>query len=137
MKATIIFLLTALLGQTQTQMPKNNPNGVWESTSGTQYELRLNGTDLMVKLIPGSNPRYSVYEVELKNAKEDVNTYVGKGFFVAKVKEDKECKFDTEWQLTVVTLDRILGATSNIIPDPETCTVKEKNLIQLDLKKKK
>jgi hypothetical protein len=137
MKATIIFLLTALLGQTPAQMPKNNPNGIWESPSGTQYELRLKGTDLSVRLVPGSNPRFTAYEVELINNKDETNTYAGKGFFVAKVNQEKVCKFETEWQLTVVTVDRILGTTSNIIPDLETCTVKEKNLIQLDLKKKK
>lgn len=62
--------------------------------------------------------------------------YKGKGYFVAKLQNGKECKFDTEWEFVIVTPDRILGATTNIIPDPETCDAKEKGRAQLDLKKK-
>ena len=134
--------MTFWTGQTPFQMPKNNPDGLWQSTSGTTYELRLSGEDLTVRLVAGSNPRYVSYEVNLKNSKDEVNTYIGKGSFVAKVKEDKECKFETQWQLTVVSLDRILGATSQIVPDPETCAIKEQvnppdpKSAPLDLKKK-
>ena len=127
--------LTFLLTQAPAQMPKNNPNGVWESVSGTQYELRLNGSDLSVRLVPGSNPTYIKYEVELKNQPEDVNTYEGKGFFIAKVR-DKECRFDTDWRIVVVSPDRIIGAAPSIVPDPDTCAVKERNPVQMDLKKK-
>jgi len=134
---TVATLLISFLIQASSQIPKNNPNGVWESASGTQYELRLNGEDLSVRLVPGTNARFVSYDVDLKNSKDETNTYVGKGFLVAKVTDDKQCKFEMEWQLTVVTLDRILGATSNIVPDPETCTVKEKTQSQLDLKRKK
>ena len=132
---TAIALLTFLLAQAPGPMPKNNPNGIWESISGTQYEFKLNGSDLSVRLIPGSNPTYVKYEVELKNSTEDPNTYQGKGFFVAKVK-DKECRFDTEWKVVVVTPDRIIGAAPQIVPDPDTCGVKESNQVQMDLKKK-
>jgi hypothetical protein len=129
-----IALLALFLSQAPPQMPKNNPNGVWESVSGTQYEFKLNGSDLSVRMVAGSNPTYVKYEVELKQS-DEVNTYEGKGFFIAKVK-DKECRFETDWRIVVVTPDRIIGAAPQIIPDPDTCGVKERNQVQMDLKKK-
>ena len=117
------------------QIPKNNPNGIWESESGSRFNLSLNGMDLHVQIVEGSNPRYLKYEVDLKNQQE-VNTYVGNGYFVAKLQNGKECKFETEWQLVVVTNEQIVGVTTNIVPDPETCAAKEKSQAQLNLKKK-
>jgi hypothetical protein len=119
-----------------TQIPKYSPNGIWESGSGSQYELRLDGSDLHVRLVPGSNPRFLQYEVDAKN-QEEVNTYKGTGFFVAKMKSGKECKLTTEWQLVVVSPERILGITTSVTADPDTCEVIEKGQSQLDLKKKK
>jgi hypothetical protein len=87
-------------------------------------------------MVEGSNPRFLKYEVNLKNQQEDVNSYKGTGYFVAKMQNGKECKFETEWQLVVVAPNRILGATSNIIPDPNTCETKERTQVQLDLRKK-
>ena len=118
------------------QIPKYNPNGVWESESGSQYELLLNGSDLHVKLVPGSNPKFLQYEVDTKN-QEEVNTYKGTGFFVAKMDTGKECKLSTEWQFVVVSPERIIGITTSITADQNTCEVKEKSQTQLDLKKKK
>jgi hypothetical protein len=132
MKAALLLLFTFLASQ---QMPKNNPNGVWESQSGTQYELQLSGSDLKVRLVPGSNPKYVKYEVDLKN-QEEVNTYKGKGFFIAKVKDDKECRYETQWQLTIVSPTFIIGGTTNIVPDPDTCGIKEQSEVQTQLKKK-
>src|ERR1019366_10179776 len=109
MKTAILILLASLA----LQMPKNNPNGVWESLSGTQYQPTLQGPLLKVRLIPGSNPKYTQYEIDLQNDANETNTYAGKGFFVAKVKEDKECKFETEWQIVVVSSNQILGKTTN------------------------
>ncbi len=117
------------------QIPKNNPNGIWESESGSKFNLSLNGSNLHVQIVDGSNPRYLKYEVDLKN-QEEVNTYIGNGYFVAKLQSGKECKFETEWQLVVVTNEQILGVTTNIVPDPDTCAVKEKSQAQLNLKKK-
>lgn len=131
MKSALVLALALFT----TQMTKNDPNGIWESQSGTQYEFRLSGSDLKVRLVPGSNPRFVNYEVDLKNL-EEVNTYKGKGFFIAKVKENKECRFDTEWQIVVVSPSQIIGATTNIVPDPETCEVKERTDVQTTLKKK-
>ncbi len=125
-----------LLMQAPPPMPRNDPNGTWQSESGTQYTLKLAGKDLKVQLVEGSNPRYLKYEVDLKN-QEEINTYKGAGYFVTKFANGKECKFETEWQFIVVTSDRILGSTTNIVPDPATCAVKEKNQVTLDLKKKK
>jgi hypothetical protein len=118
------------------QVPKNNPTGIWESGSGSQYEMRLTGKDLHVKIVPGSNPKFIQYEVEMKN-EEEANTYSGNGFFVAKMEGGKECKFPTQWRFIVVSPERILGISSNVIAESKTCQVKEQNQIQLDLKKKK
>jgi hypothetical protein len=94
----------------------------------------LAGEDLHVRIVEGSNPRFLRYELTLKN--KELNTYEGSGFFVAKLQNGKECKFDTEWQVIVVAPNRILGVASIIIPDPTTCAVKERSEITLDLTKK-
>ena len=131
---TMSILLLSLLLQGIT-IPKNNPNGTWQSVSGTQFQLRLSGSQLTVRLVPGSNPRYVQYEVNLKNDEKEANTYAGKGFFVAK-QENKECRFETEWDFVVVSEDRILGRSTDITPDWNTCTVKQTGSAELDLKKK-
>jgi len=118
------------------QVPKNNPNGVWEAETGSQFQMRLNGKDLHVNIVPGSNPKFIQYEVDLKN-EDEINTYSGNGFFVAKMDGGKECKFPTEWRFIIVSPDRILGISSNIIADPKTCEIKERKQAQLDLKKSK
>ncbi len=118
------------------QIPKNNPNGVWEAETGSQFQMRLNGKDLHVNIVPGSNPKFIQYEVDLKN-EDEINTYSGNGFFVAKMDGGKECKFPTEWRFIIVSPDRILGISSNIIADSKTCEIKERKQAQLDLKKSK
>ena len=128
----IFFVLPLLLAQ----VPKNNPNGVWEAETGSQFQMRLNGKDLHVNIVPGSNPKFIQYEVDLKN-EDEINTYSGKGFFVAKMEGGKECKFPTEWRFVIVSPERILGVSSNIIADSKTCEIKEKAQAQLDLKKSK
>src|SRR3954452_6405500 len=90
------------------QVPKNNATGVWESLSGAKYEIRQNGDSLQVKLVPGSSPKYIQYEVTLKN-QDELNSYKGAGTFVAKMETGKECKFDTEWVMVIVSPDRIVG----------------------------
>jgi len=129
----MIFLLLPLL---VAQVPKNNPNGVWEAETGSQFQMRLNGKDLHVNIVPGSNPKFIQYEVDLKN-EDEINTYSGKGFFVAKMEGGKECKFPTEWRFIIVSPERILGISSNIVADSKTCEIKEKTQLQLDLKKSK
>ena len=135
MKSAIVLGILFLAAQGQTPMPKNDPNGTWQSESGTQYTLRSSGKDLRVQLVEGSNPRYLKYEVNLTN-QEEVNTYKGAGYFLTKFANGKECKYETEWQFIVVSPDRILGSTTNIVPDPDTCEVKEKGQVQLELTKK-
>ena len=117
------------------QIPKYDPNGVWIAETGSKFNLQLSGGDLKVNIVDGSNPRYLKYEVNLKNQGDEVNTYEGAGYFVAKLQSGKECRFDTNWKLVVVSPSRIIGITSSIVPDPDTCAVKEKSEIQLDLKK--
>jgi len=118
------------------QVPKNNPNGVWQAETGSQYEIRLNGKDLRVTIVPGSNPKFLQYEVDMKN-EDEINTYSGKGFFVAKMEGGKECKFPTQWRFIVVSPDRILGISSSVVADSKTCEIKEQTQAQLDLKKSK
>ena len=118
------------------QVPKNNPNGVWQAETGSQYEIRLNGKDLRVTIVPGSNPKFLQYEVDMKN-EDEINTYSGKGFFVAKMESGKECKFPTQWRFIVVSPDRIVGISSSVVADSKTCEIKEQTQAQLDLKKSK
>jgi hypothetical protein len=131
MKAAVLFSVFLIWAQ----MPKNDPNGVWEAQTGSRFTLRLTGSNLNVRIVEGSNPRYLQYELDLKNT-EEVNTYKGSGRFTAKLQNGKECQFDTDWQIVVVSPERILGVASSIVPDPETCAAKEKGQIQLDMKKK-
>ena len=131
MMKILLFLLLM-----QQQAPKNDPNGVWVADTGSQFELRGTGKDLHVKIVPGTNSKFVQYEVDLKN-EEEVNTYSGTGFFVAKMNGGKECKFPTEWRFIVVATDHILGIASNVNADSKTCSVKEQNQVRLELKKKK
>ena len=133
MAMTTLFLVLPLVF---VQIPKNNPNGIWEAETGSQYEMRLTGKDLHVRIVPGSNPKFVQYEVEMKN-EEEANTYNGTGFFVAKMEGGKECKFPTQWRFIIVSPDRIVGISSNVNADSKTCQVKEQSQIQLNLKKKK
>jgi len=130
---SLALVLTLLFIQ---QIPKNNPNGIWEATGRSQYEIRANGSNLLVKIVPGSNPKFLQYELTMKN-EEEANTYSGTGFFIAKMEGGKECKVPTEWRFVVVTPERIIGMASNMTVDQKTCEVKEKTQVQLDLKKKK
>jgi hypothetical protein len=127
-----IFLLGLFLIGAQT--PKNDPNGVWQADSGTKFSFRLTGSDLKVQVVEGSNPRYLKYEMNLKN-QEEVNTYVGSGYFIAKLQDGKECRFDTEWQIVVVQPDRIVASATNIVPVPGTCDIAEKTSVRVDLRK--
>src|SRR5688572_15474699 len=130
MKA-LVLALTFLLFQV---IPKHDPNGLWEAQSGSQFEMRVSGSDLRVKLVPGSNPKFLQYELDMKNETE-LNTYSGKGFFVAKMETGKECKLATEWRFVVVSKDRIIGNASNITADGKPCEVLETTQVQLDLKR--
>ena len=128
----LVLAFTFLLSQ---QVPKHDPNGIWEAQTGSQYEMRLAGSDLRVKLVPGSNPKFVQYELDMKNESE-INTYSGKGFFVAKMETGKECKLSTEWRFVVVSRDRIIGTASNISADGTTCEIQETTQVQLDLRRK-
>lgn len=136
MKPIFVALLVALA---LSQIPKNDPNGVWQAESGSKtgskFRIKLNGPELDVALVPNSNAKYVDYQVNLKLQEEDMNTYKGSGFFVAKMETGKECKFETEWQLVVVQPGKILGSTTSVIADSSTCEVKEKTLVRLDLTK--
>ena len=127
--------LTLILGLLiASQIPKNDPTGIWEATTGSKFELKLSGTDLKVRMVEGSNAKYVKYEVDLKNAEEQ-NSYKGTGYFIAKLQNGKECRYDTDWQLVVVAANRIIGVVTGVTPDPDSCTPKEKSTLQLDLKK--
>src|SRR5688572_18154382 len=143
MKTTIRVLLFVisgglLLGQQPqfAQLPKVNPNGTWESPSGTKYALRLNGENLTVTLA-GANPPYLQYDLTLVQIKEEVNRYKGAGFFRATLKSGKECRFETEWEIVVIDEKTILGnAPRYLEPDPQTCKPKETVADRIQLTKK-
>jgi hypothetical protein len=126
-----LLLLVSLLFAPQAA--KNDPNGVWQSDSGTKFRMTLTDANLKATLVDGSNPVYVKYEVDLKNTGE-VNTYEGKGFFVAKVK-DKECRFDTSWAIVVVQPATIAGYITHVIPEPGSCEVNERRDEFIQLKK--
>jgi hypothetical protein len=136
MKPLLLVMVAALV---LAQIPKNDPTGFWQAESGSKlgskYSMKLTGSDLEVSLVPNSNPKYVDYHVNLKLQEEDVNTYKGTGFFIAKMETGKECKFETEWQLTVVQAGKILGSTTSVVADSNTCEVREKTLTRLDLTK--
>ena|SRR6516225_4001677 len=135
----LLLLLPLLIGQAQ-QAPKNDPNGIWKSTdpelSDSRYEIRLSGSDLTVKLVPGSNPKFLEYEVNMKNEKE-VNTYKGTGFMVAKMNGGKECKLPVQWLFVVLTKDRLIGEATQLTADSKTCAVREQIQVKLDLTRDK
>jgi hypothetical protein len=132
---TTAILLAFAMFVSQGQPSKNDPNGTWEAETGTRFELRLTGDFLHVQLVEGSHPVFVKYEVDLKNTGE-VNTYVGSGYFLAKMQTGKECKFPTDWQIVVVQNDMIVGSTSTIVPDPDTCEIKERGGAMIILQKK-
>jgi hypothetical protein len=127
-----LFLIAALLLAQVKQVPKHDPNGIWESDTGTKFAMKLDDESrLAVRLVAGSNAVYVNYDVDLR-ANGDENAYEGSGFFVARLK-DKECRFDTKWNIIVVQPDLIAGLVSHVVPEAGTCEVKERRdeLIQL------
>jgi hypothetical protein len=116
------------------QIPKNDPNGIWEADGGTQFEFHLSGPDLHVRLVPGSNPLLVSYEVDLKN-QEEVNTYAGTGFFVAKMKEE-ECRYDVDWKLVVANDNHVVAEIPTFLPASDTCEVKQRITSTVELVKK-
>ena len=128
-----LFVLALTL--VMAQVPKFAPNGTWEAETGSRYNIQTKGSDLEVKIVPGSNPKFLQYTLLLKNEGEP-NTYKGAGSFVAKMDSGKQCKFDIEWRFIVVAPNRIIGSATNIDADKNTCAIKAKTQVQLDLKKK-
>ena len=132
--ALLLVFGGVLAGQTPT---RNNPNGIWESATGTRYSLQLNGTNLEVKLVEGSNPSFLQYELTLQNDKDELNTYKGKGFFRAKLKSGKGCRFETEWTIVVILDTMIVGNSPDFRDiDQVTCKAKETQAVRIDLRKK-
>ncbi len=128
------LLLTALVLLAQT-IPKNDPNGIWKAESGSEFEFRQVGSGIEVQIVPDSNPRFLEYEVQLEGT-EEPNTYTGTGRFKARLQNGRECEFDTEWQIVVVSEEQIIGVASQVVPDPDTCAVVERGNIQVDLQRK-
>ena len=131
MKALLLTLLVVLAQA----MPKNDPNGIWRAESGSEFEFRQVGSDIEVEIVPDSNPRYLTYELQLEGT-EEPNTYKGSGRFKAKLQNGRECEFDTEWQIVVVSEERIIGVATQVFPDPDTCAVVELGQMQVDLTRK-
>ena len=130
MKSLLFITLLTL-----SQIPKNDPNGIWEASTGSRFQLRLMGSDLHVQIIPGSNPTFLEYSLELKNAGGDPNIYSGSGHFRARLENGRECELDNEWEIVVVAPDRIIGVSSTVTPDPDTCEIVETGRIELNLER--
>ena len=128
------LLLVGFLTLTQL-IPKTDPNGIWVAPSGSEFEFTLVGSDIKAHIVPGSNPSFLEYEMDLKGTDEP-NTYKGKGRFKAKLQNGKECEFDTEWQIVIVADDKITGVASQIVPDPDTCDIVEVADIPVELDRK-
>jgi hypothetical protein len=149
MKNTVraLFLLLVSGGLLLAQIAKNRsaptypPGGIWESPSGVRYNIRLSGDELLIQLA-GTHPTFLQYEVKLKHNKDaadagDPNRYEGTGFFRAKLKSGKECRFDTKWEIAVVAPKTILGSAPDYQdPDPETCKPKNVEQKRIELTKK-
>lgn len=126
---TIILALFMMLGSqvrpmpNTPNMPKNNPDGVWVTESGAKFKFALSGKDLKVELVDGKS-KYLKYDLSLKN-QEEVNTYTGSGSFVARLSNGKECKFNTEWTVTVVMAKTVFVNYNRITPNPDTCAILE------------
>ena len=131
----IFLVLLALSVQQRPQPPKNDPTGVWQSETGTKFDMKMTGNEVKVRLVEGSNRVYLRYDIDLKNAGE-TNTYAGKGSFVAKINE-QECKFSTDWSISVVAPELIAGYMSRIVPKAGTCEVQEETSEFVQLKKVK
>ena len=136
MRVMKLLLVLALLFAPQIPNPKNDPTGVWLAETGSQFQIQLSGSDMHVKMVPGTNPKFLQYEMELMNEKE-VNTYYGKGFFVAKMDTGKECRLTTDWRVVVVSRDRIIGTVTSVTADGKTCDVQETAQVPIDLKRQK
>lgn len=131
-----VLALIAALVFFQQNISKYDPSGVWVAETGSKYEMRLAGAELHIQLVAGSNPKFLQYQLDAKNESE-VNTYSGKGFLVAKMDTGKECRLPTEWRFIVVAPDRIIGNSSSVVADGNTCEVQETEQVRLDLKKQK
>jgi len=136
MRLMRLLLVLTLLFLPQIPNPKNDPTGVWLADTGSQFQIQLSGSDMHVSMVPGTNPKFLQYEMELKNEKE-VNTYYGKGFFIAKMETGKECKLTTDWRVVVVSPERIIGTVTSVTADGKTCEIQETTQVPIDLKKKK
>ena len=62
--------------------------------------------------------------------------YQGNGTFKARLDNGRECEFGTQWSIIVISNDRIMGISTRITPDPETCDIVERGDAQVDLKRK-
>src|SRR5581483_11942971 len=67
MQTVVLALLMVLFQQVQPpdqpKSMKNDPNGIWQTSAGTKFEMKLTDSDLTVQLVAGSNPTYVKYEV--------------------------------------------------------------------------
>ena len=133
---TVIFALLTFLGSQAPppDMPRNNPNGVWVVESGPKFQFQLSGKDLKIHLVDAAKSKYVKYELTLKN-QEEINTYKGSGYFVAKLSNGKECRFDTEWNVVVIQPTTAFVTYTRITPNADTCAVLETSPDQMFLKK--
>lgn len=129
---TLLLLSLFILPQ---QATKNDPNGIWRTESGSEFQLELVGNNIEAHIIPGSSPSFIEYSMDLRGT-EEPNTYEGTGQFKARLKNGKECQFETQWHIIIVATDTIIGVASGITPDPETCEKIEVSEVGIQMQRK-
>ncbi len=102
----------------------DDPSGLWEVVeTGVRFRIEQTDTGLRVTL-GAEHPQLLEYEVNLESS--GGNAYQGIGHFVAKLGEDRECRFDTRWNIALSTPNDIVGVASRFVFEEEGCGVRER-----------
>ena len=129
MMNVILLLLFAVATPAQ---EVRDPTGTWK-VSDTETRFRMEKVEDGIAVHLGAeHDVYTEYEVRLEPIAQ-ANGYRGSGYFIARLSGDRECRFETEWQIAVTSDIRIVGVITSIVPDPEGCAVKETSQIPIDL----
>lgn len=133
MMNAILLILLATIAPSQPQEAKD-PTGTWK-VSDTETRFRIEKVEDGLAIHLGAeHDVYTEYEVVLKPA-EQLNAYRGGGYFVARLSGDRECRFETQWQIGVSSDVRIVGVITSTVPAPEGCTASDTTQTPIDLRR--
>jgi hypothetical protein len=128
----IIFLL--LFAMATPAQEARDATGTWKVTDReTRFRMEKVEDGFAVHL-GAEHEVYAEYEVHLEPTAHP-NGYRGEGYFIARLSGDRECRFETEWQIAIASDVRIVGVITSIVPAPEGCAAKETSQIPLDLRR--